>query len=402
VGLPSEDGRRGGLEVRRMKIEAELELAWRAEFPILSTCAYLISNSLGAMPRRTRDRLEEYADEWATRGVTAWDVWLDLASRTADRIGGLIGARPGEVILQQNVSVAEQILISCLDFSGRRNAIVYSDMEFPTVHYNWKAQEARGASVKLVQSRDGITVDSQAICDAIDERTLAVPISHVLFRSSYIQDVRPIVEKAHAVGAYVFLDVYQSIGSVPVDVGELGVDACVGGCLKWLCGGPGTAFLWVKPELYDRLRPAAVGWFSHRRPFDFDMREFEFADGAWRYAGGTPNPAAYYAALEGLEVIAQIGVDAIRRRSVELTSLASECARENGLAFNSPADASHRGGHVAIDFPNADAACAELIRRKFIVDYRPRAGIRIAPHFYNSRDEVKAAFAEIRRIVDGG
>jgi len=384
-----------------MKIETELGLGWRAEFPILDTCTYLISNSLGAMPRRTRERLAQYADEWSTRGVTAWDAWLALSRRTADAVGALIGARAGEVILQQNVSVVEQILISCLDFSGSRNEVVYSDMEFPTVHYNWQAQTARGASVKIVRSADGVTVDTQALCDAICERTLAVPISHVLFRSSYIQDVKPIVEKAHAVGAYVFLDVYQSVGSVPIDVRELGVDACVGGCLKWLCGGPGTAFLWVKPELYDRLRPTAVGWFSHRRPFDFDMRELDFAGDAWRYAGGTPNPAAYYAALEGLKIISEVGVDAIRRRSVELTSCAVSCAQALGLAINSPLDAAARGGHVTVDFPGSAAACNELIRRKFIVDYRPRAGIRIAPHFYNSRDEVSAAFDQIRRLADG-
>ena len=376
-------------------------LAWRAEFPIVSTCTYLISVSLGAMPKRAADRLQEYAGDWSEQGVVAWDKWLNLSRSAADMVGSLIGARTGETVLLQNVSIAEHILISCLDFSGSRNRIVYSDMEFPTVHYNWKAQEARGARVELVKSADGVTVDTQAIVDAIDERTLAVPISHVLFRSSYIQDVKPIVEKAHKVGALVILDVYQSIGTVPIDVYELGVDACVGGCLKWLCGGPGVAFLWVRPELYDVFRPTMIGWFSHKRPFDFDMSRFDFADDAWRYAGGTPNPAAYYAAITGLEIISDLGVSHVRRRSVELTEHAVQCALDAGLVLRSPRDVANRGGHVTVDFPNSESASRELIRRRYLVDYRPKAGIRIAPHFYNTRDEVTAVFSEIRSIING-
>jgi len=382
-----------------MRIREELDLAWRAEFPILSECTYLISNSLGAMPRRARSKLAEYANEWETKGVTAWDAWLLLARETADAIGSLFGARPGETVLQQNVSIAEQILISCLDFSGPRTGVVYSDLEFPTVHYAWQQQARNGARIRIVKSADGVNVDSQALCDAIDERTLAVPISHVLFRSSSIQDVKPIVEKAHRVGAFVFLDAYQSIGSVPFDVRELGVDACLGGCLKWMCGGPGTVFLWVDPRAYERLSPAMVGWFSHRRPFDFDMSELALADDGWRYQGGTPNPAAYYAALAGLEIIQQVGLGAIRERHIELTSYAVERALELGLRVNSPLEAARRGGHVTVDFPGSAAACAELLRRGFMVDHRPNAGIRIAPHFYNTRDEVAAVFAELRSII---
>ena len=333
--------------------------------------------------------------------MLAWEEWLPLAATAGDLVSQLINAGPNEVTILQNVSICESILISCLDFSGPRNKVVYSELEFPTVHYNWHAQTRRGARIEIVKSSDGITVDAQALCDAIDEHTIAVPISHVLFRSGAICDIAPVVEKAHRVGAYVFLDVFQSIGTVPVDVQALGVDAAVGGCLKWLCGGPGAAFLWVRPDLYDRLQPTMVGWFGHKRPFDFDMRSFEFADDVWRYAGGTSNVPALYAALSGLEIINAAGVDNIRRRSMELTSFAVERALEEELRVNSPRDARTRGGHVTVESPDARHDCDELIRRGFLVDYRPNAGIRIAPHFYNSRDEVDAVFAELAAIRDG-
>lgn len=384
-----------------MPVTTDALLARRREFPILSSCTYLISNSLGAMPARTRERLAEYALCWERRGVLAWDEWMQLQTDAGNLVGRLLNAGPREVTILQNVSIAESILISCLDFSGPRNKVVYTDLEFPTVHYNWQAQTARGARIELVRSADGIGVETQALCDAIDERTLAVPISQVLFRSGALCDIAPVVEKAHRVGALVFLDVFQSIGVMPIDVQALGVDAAVGGCLKWLCGGPGAAFLWVRPQLYESLRPSMVGWFGHKRPFDFDMGAFVFAEDAWRYAGGTSNVPALYAAMSGLEIINEIGAGAIRERSVELTSYAIERALEEGFAVRSPRAADRRGGHITVDLPDARRACDELVERGFLVDYRPNAGIRIAPHFYNSRDEVDAVFRELAAIRDG-
>ena len=375
-------------------------LARRGDFPILRDCTYLISNSLGAMPGRTRDRLNEYADDWATQGVVAWEKWLPLVGQLGDLVAKIIGAGPNEVYMIQNVSIAESILISALDFSGKRNKIVYDDLNFPTIHYNWLAQESRGARVHLVKSADGIHVDTQAMCDAIDEQTLVVPISHVIFRSSYIQDAKAIVEKAHRVGAMVFLDIFQSVGSVPVDVRGLKVDAAVGGLLKWGCGGPGNCFLYVRPDMIPKLVPRIVGWFSHKRPFDFDMSGLDMRDDIWRYAGGTPNVPAVYAGLSGAEIINDVGIENIRKRHIEHTTFAIERAQEEGLKINSPLDSKVRGGHVTVDFPGSRAACDELIRRKFIVDYRPGSGIRIAPHFYNEREEVDAVFAELRKIID--
>ncbi len=376
-------------------------LARRAEFPILSRCTYLISNSLGAMPAAARTNLMRYADDWSTSGVEAWPEWLALVEEVGDLVAPLLGAPARSVMMLPNVTIAEAVLISCLDFSGRRNKVVYSELEFPTVHYIWQAQAERGARCEIVPSPDGIRVDAEALCDAIDETTLAVPISHVLFRSGYIQDVAPIVEKAHRVGAFVFLDVYQSIGVVPIDLRAWQPDAVVGGCLKWLCGGPGAAFLYVRPDLYDVLRPTQVGWFSHERPFDFDMVELRLSPSMWRYAGGTPNPAALYAARAGLQVINDVGVDAIRRRNQELTAQGAALAEEQGLRLNSPRDRDHRGGHVTVDCDGAEALSRELIERAFLVDYRPRAGIRIAPHFYTGGDEIDAVFAELKRLRAG-
>jgi kynureninase len=383
-----------------MLTETDSLTRWRSEFPILSTCRYLISNSLGAMPAGARGGLATYADDWAQLGVLAWERWLPLVDRAAALVASLIGASPGDVIMQPNVSTAEWILISCLDFAGERNKIVYSSLEFPTVHYAWQAQAERGARIAMVPSPDGVTVDTQAMVDAIDDSTLAVPISHVVFRSSCITDVKPIVDKAHRVGALVFLDVYQSIGVVPIDVRALQVDALVGGSLKWLCGGPGAAFLYVRPDLYATLRPRNVGWFSHERPFDFSMGRLELAQNAWRYAGGTGNPAALYAALPGLQIANEIGVESIRRRSVELTDRVVQRARELGLRVNSPLESARRGGHVTVDFEGSREASEELIRRRVLVDYRPNAGIRIAPHFYNTNDEIDAAFAELRSLIE--
>jgi kynureninase len=370
----------------------------RAEFPILAECTYLISNSLGAMPARARDWLSRYADQWAHKGVTAWDEWLALVDRSAGLVARILGADARDVIMQPNVTTAQWILTSCVEFHPRRNKVVYSSLEFPTVHYVWQSQTRHGARVEIVPSSDGIRVDTDAMLAAIDEHTVAVPISHVLFRSSAIADVAPIIRRAHDVGALVFLDVYQSAGSLPLDVTALGADAVVGGSLKWLCGGPGAAFLWINPAAQERLRPALVGWFGHRQPFAFSMEVFEPADGAWGYVGGTVSPAALSAAQSGLEIIAELGVPAIRERSLLLTDYVIAKARERGLQVRTPLEPGWRGGHVSLDFPGSAQACQELLARGVLVDWRPEAGIRVAPHFYNTLDDIDRAFAELDAI----
>jgi len=376
-------------------------LSWREEFPILATTTYLISNSLGAMPRAVHDTLHEYADAWATRGVRAWgDSWWEMPVMLGDLLGPILGCGPGEVSFHQNVTLAEAIVLSCFNFKGTRRKIVLTDMEFPSVMYLYQAQRDLGAEICIVPSDDGISIDLGRLLDAIDERTLLVPVSHVLFRSACIMDAQAIVGKAHAVGATVILDVYQSAGILPIDVRKLDVDFVIGGCLKWLCGGPGAAFLYVRPDLGTRLEPKLTGWMAHRDSFAFETEGMRFRDDAFRFLNGTPHIPCLYAARPGLEILGQIGTDIVRANSMRQTALLVELAREQGFPLTIPAKPEDRGGTVAINPPHSYEISRELLQRNYIVDFRPGAGIRVSPHFYTSDDELKAVIHEIRQIID--
>lgn len=375
--------------------------AWRPEFPILEKTVYLINNSLGAMPKSARRSLEGYADAWAERGVRAWgDSWWNMPVETGDLLGPILGTRPGEVSFHQNVTLAEGVVLSCFDFEAPKNKVVFCDLEFPSMLYLYQAQRDRGAVIEMVHSDDGITIDLDRFLAAIDERTLLVPVSHVLFRSAFIMNAREIVRKAHQVGAFVVLDVYQSAGILPIDVHELGVDFAVGGCLKWLCGGPGAAFLYVRPDLRGRLKPRLTGWMAHRNPFGFEVGEMEYREDAFRFLNGTPQVPCLYAARPGLEIVGKIGTGRIRRNSVRQVELLVDLAREQGFTLTLPKDPEQRGGTVAIAPPHAYEVSRELIERNFLVDYRPGAGIRVSPHFYNTDDELRSAVAEMRSILD--
>jgi kynureninase len=294
-------------------------LKWREEFPALEGCVHLISHSLGCIPRRAGEYMAEFIRLWEERSITAWDEWLPEVDRAGARIGKLLGAPKGTVVMNQNVSTVEAVLASCFDYAPERNRIVYSDLNFPTVSYVWKAEERRGAEVHVVES-DGCEVDVERMCAAIDERTLVVPISHVLFKSAYIQDAKTIAARAKEVGAHVILDCYQSLGTVPVDVVDLDVSFATGGSVKFLCGGPGAAYLYVREDLIPRFSPRITGWFGHESPFAFTMPEQQYAESAWRYMGGTPAVAALYQSRAGQEIIAEVGVDTIRANSLLQTA----------------------------------------------------------------------------------
>jgi len=376
-------------------------LSYRSKFPILDKTVYLINHSLGAMPRATYDRLQDYAETWATRGIRAWEEgWWEMPVTVGNKIARIIGADPGTVVMHQNVSVCQAIIISCFDLTGRRNKIVYEAMNFPSVMYCYEAHaRAARARIVTVPSDDGITIDTQRMVDAIDEETLLVPISHVLFKSAYIQDVKAIVEKAHSVGALVVLDSYQSAGTVPFSVKQLDVDFATGGSVKWLCGGPGAGYLYVKPELQQKLQPKVTGWSAHRSPFAF-APEMDYADDVHRFLHGSPAIPTLYAAESGYDLINEIGVERIRRKSIRQTSRLMELADEQGWRVNSPRQAEQRGGSVILDVPHAGEVVRELSARDVLVDFRPGAGIRIGPHFFNTDDEVEAVVAEIKDILD--
>jgi len=373
-------------------------LRWRREFPILEKTVYLVSHSMGAMPRGVHEALREYGDLWGSQSVEVWHRWLPFVIECGDRVGRLIGAPPGSVLMSQNVSTLQAVVASALDFRTPRNRVVYTALNFPTVSYVWKAQERNGARVTIVPSPDGIHVPTQSVLAAIDDETLIVPISHVLFRSSYAQDLAAITEKAHRHGAMVLIDAYQSVGTLPVNVSELGVDFLAGGSHKWLCGGPGAAFLYVRPDLLPKLRPAFTGWFAHRSPFAFQMPEQDYAEGIWRMAGGTPAIPSLYAARPGHEILLEIGVERVREKSVRQTERLIALAEEAGLTVRSPRDPARRGGSVILDFPGAEQVSTELVRRGFLCDWRPGAGVRASPHFYTKDEELDLFVAEIQKI----
>ena len=374
----------------------------RADYPILGTTTYLASHTLGAMHRATPVRLAEFTDLWATQGITAWDTWLPEMTRVADLVGGVIGAPPGTTVLRANVADLLVTLLSCLDFGGRRNRIVYADeVEWPGSHYMLTEYQRYGADVVTVPISDdgGVTVDEARLAEAIDGRTALVYVSAVLFRTSTILDIAAIVEKAHDAGAIVVLDAYQAAGTVPLDVVALDVDVALGGSVKYLCGGPGSAWMYVADRLVGTLRPSAVGWFGHARPFDFDFDEVQYAPGIGRFTGGTPNAAAAYAAAPGYQAVLDIGVQKIRERSQALTQRLVAAVVGHGWEVHSPLQAERRGGHVAFDPGNARRVHDRLLERGIVVDERPGVGLRAAPHFYSTTDEVDALVENIAEIV---
>jgi kynureninase len=375
-------------------------LRYRPEFPILETTTYLISNSLGAMPRGVYEALKSYADTWATRGVRSWgERWWMLAAEVGDQIDALMNAPSGSVSTHQNVAACQAIVASCFDFSGRRNKVVYSDMNFPSVMYFWEAQKALGARVHMVKTDDGITVPTERLLDAIDETTLLVPISHVVFRSAYIQDAKAIIEKAHRVGAHVVLDTFQSLGTVPVDVQELDTDFACGGVLKWLCGGPGVGYLYVRPDLGRKLEPKLTGWFAHQNSMAFETGPIHYTDPPFRFMNGTTHIPALEAAGPGLKIITEVGIERIRQKSKRQTSRLIALADKHGWRVNSPRDPEKRGGTVSIDMPDSHEVCRELLKREIMVDWRPKAGVRMSPHFYNTDDELETGINAVEEIL---
>jgi len=368
--------------------------AYRDEFPVLSQTTYLVSHSLGAMPRQAAERLDEFARVWAERGIRAWgEGWWETPLRVGDQVGRIIGAPPGTTVMHQNVAIAEAVALSCFrPVLASRNRVVYERGNFPSVRYLYQAQP----ELEVV-----VCESDEEIVARIDERTLLVPISHVLYKAGEIQDIEPIVRRAHEVGAHVILDCYQSAGIVPLDVTALGVDFAVGGSVKWLCGGPANGWLYVRPDLAERLEPTLTGWQAHARPFAFE-EEMEYASGAARFLTGTPNPAAHLAATAGYDLIEEIGVGRIRESSVRQTELLVHLADQAGFEVVSPRDSARRGGTVVVRVPEFAAVHAELEARGILCDFRPDAGIRLGPHFYNLDDELRFAVEQIAEILETG
>jgi kynureninase len=367
--------------------------AYRDRFPILADTTYLINHSLAAMPAAAEENLAEYARMWKERGIRSWgEGWWDMPLTVGDQVGRIVGARPGTTCMHQNVTVAVMVVLSCFRLEPPRNRIVYVEGEFPSVRYLLQAQP--GAEIEVVP-------DIDALLEAIDERTLLVPVSHVLYKVAELQDVTAIQRRCEEVGAHLLLDAYQSAGAVPLDLTRLGVSFATGGSVKWLCGGPGAGWLYVRPDLIGQLEPAFVGWQGHARPFAFET-ELEYADGIARFLTGTPNVPALYAAKAGYDVIEEVGVQAIRSRSLDLTDHLIHLADRAGFEVTSQRDPVRRGASVTMRMSGFEGVHKELSERQILCDFRPEVGLRLGPHFFNTAEELDYTVGQIEDILASG
>ena len=373
---------------------------WRTEFPTVESTLYFVSHSLGAMPRAVEDELRRYALTWKTRGIRAWEEgWFALPTQIGDIVGGIFNAEPGTVSMHENVTVAEAIALSAVDFKAPRNRLVCTAEDFPSLLYLYEGLARRGAEIVRIASHAGRRIEEGDVIAAIDERTAVVALSHVLFRNSQIVDLAPIARRAREAGALTLIDAYQAVGTVPVDVRALGVDMLTGGSVKWLCGGPGAGYLYVSPRMRTRLEPAITGWLAHESPFDFDSGPTRRDPGARRFWTGTPGLPGFIAARSGYEIVARIGADAIRAKSLHQTARMIALADEYGLPVSSPREAARRGGTVVLDVPGAEAACAALLAGDVLLDFRPGVGLRLAPHFYTRDEELELVMTRVRDEV---
>jgi kynureninase len=370
---------------------------YRDEFPIFDRATYLNSCSLGALSRRARAAVNNYLDQWEGRGASAWyDTWLPAMERVRAGYGWSVGAAAEAISIHPCISSALSVVAESLDYSSRPR-IVSTSLDFPTVAYQWQAKAARGVELVIVESEDGITVPLARLAAAIDERTALVATSHVFFTSGAIQDVRAVADLAHRAGALLLIDGYQGAGQLPVDVARLDVDFYCSGGLKWLLGGSGIAFLYVRPGLSSRLAPGIAGWFGHATPFGFDPRTLERAAEARRFDLGTPSVASIYAQLSGLELLREIGVAAVREATAALTEDLIAEALDRGLRPKVAATAEERSGIVML--PSADPArdVARLAAQGFIVDARP-GHVRVSPYFYNLPEDHRAMLEHLVRV----
>src|ERR687886_496898 len=392
-----------GLNVKRMSASDSPTFdRRREEFPTLASGIHLLSHSLGPVPRAAREAMLAYTDAWERHtSEDAWATsWWELSEKVGDRIARLLGGAQGSVQMQPSASVALSAVASCFDFgAGGRDKVVTTALDFPSTAYVWEAQRRLGASVHVVASDDRIAVPLGRILEAIDETTCLVALSHTSYRSSYRVDARAIVERAHEVGALVLLDTYQSAGVLELKAEEWGADFLIGGTIKWLCGGPACGYLYVRPELQGELRPRLTGWVAHEEPFAF-ARGMRYARSVRRFAQGTPNIPGLHSCLAGLRIIEEVGLERIAAESRRRTEWMVEFALEHGWRVNSPREAEERGGSVIIGVREAPRVVGRLAERKVFVDWRPGAGLRISPHFFNTDDEVREALEILDELIN--
>jgi len=359
---------------------------YRGEFPIFRDSVYLNTCSLGALGERSRRKVAEFLDIWQSRGAAAWyDVWWEALTDLRARYGRVVNAAPGEIALAPSISVALSAIAESVDYR-RRPKVVITSLDFPTVAYQWLAKARAGVELVIVESPDRVSVPVDAIARAVDDRTALVVTSHVYFTSGAIQDIKRVAAAAHEHGALCLIDAYQSVGQIPVDVRDTGVDALVAGGLKWLLGGPGIVFLYLREAVARRLEPAISGWFGQRDQFAFDPRTLTFHDDTRRFELGTPSLAAVYAQLGGLAYIEEIGISTIREATAALTEDLIARARAAGFHPKIAAEPQQRSAIVMIPMPDPAGSVRHLAAGGIIADSRP-GHVRLSPFFYNSQDD---------------
>jgi kynureninase len=379
-------------------------LELRREFPVLDRRTYLISASLGPLSRRSRALAEEHLDLWERLGPE--ELWFEHGfprlQECREAFAAIAGSDADEVAIVPSVSSALSSIASCLDFSGPRNKVVLTGLDFPTNHYVWLAQQKRGAVLDVVPTPDGVRIETEDVLARIDEQTRIVNINRVLFESSWIMEVEPIVRAAHDHGALVVVDDFHGSGVVPVDVHALDVDLLVSGALKWLCGGQGIAFLYCRRALHEQMHPAVVGWFGTQDPFDFDRSSLRLETSARRFETGTYALPQAWTAAGGMSLILEVGVDRIRERNQELTRGVVARAQEAGFEVLSPLENERRGGLVRVRVPGgreaAEKVLHSLFERDVVLDQRGDS-LRISPHFFNTEADLDRCFEALVAVV---
>lgn len=382
----------------------------RHAFPILKKSLYLASHSLGAVPAKAEDALREYYEQWATLGILAWDdPWWNSILNFSDDIGKVLGLEKqgiqgrDVIVPMENVTRGFSVIASSFDWQKKKNKILMTDLEFLTSYPFWEGfARSQNARIEIVKSEDGISIPIEKIISAIDDETLLIPTSHVYFRSGAIQDLKSLTTAAHQKGAYVCGDGYQAAGIIPIDVVDMGIDFYVGGSHKWLCGGPGAGYLYVRKDLIQKLVPNFSGWFGIENPFAYEpATSFKPSSGVFRFLAGTPSISALYAAREGIRLNNETGSELIRKHSLQLTEKIIREADKRNLNVKSPRIANERGGMVCIDFKNAKQVTEKLCSQSVIIDYRPNCGIRVSPHYYNTDSEISDFFNQLDDCLKG-
>ena len=360
--------------------------ALRAEFPLLDRWIYLNACSLGPLPRSGRRALDRYAETWDAKGTPAWySDWIPLLTELRATVADLLGAPAGSTALAPSVSAALTTLASGLPLPPGRRKVLIGELDFPTIGHQWLSRPEY--EVEFVRSADGMTIAPEAFAERIDDQTALVVTTHLFYTTGYLQDVRAIADAAHARGALCIIDGYQSVGCVPVDVEAMDCDAFVGGCLKWLSGGPGTAFVYVRPSLLPAVAPRGTGWFATADPFSFTLQRLDFAEDARRLEAGTWPVPSHYAALAGIELVMSVGVDAIQERLRDQTGRILERLGAAGVRTFTPRERERRCGIVTLECDRPEQVEERLRAEGVIVDSRP-GRVRLSPHWCVTDEEL--------------